>query len=298
MSLIEQAAKRLDELRRAGVEVPPSPHGAPPAPVPAPSQAGATGRGSGSPRAAPGVPADRRDIDLAGLAARGFVTPDSPRSRTADEFRIVKRPLIANASGATRVARGNLIMVTSALPGEGKTFTALNLAMSIAMELDRTVLLVDADVARPSLPRTLGLPEGRGLLDLLDDAKSDLSSVLVRTNVEKLTFLSSGRPHPRAAEMLASEAMATLLDEVASRYDDRIVIFDSPPLLVTTEARTLATRMGQVVYVINADQTLQGDVRKAIATLESCPVKLVLLNRARSAAQGTYGYGYGYGYGE
>ncbi len=294
MSLIEQAAKRLDELRRAGVEVP----GVASSPPAAVAQARAPSSGIDHPAAAvskAGAAASATGhIDLVRLDALGFVTPTNPRSRTADEFRIVKRPLIANASDP-HIARGNLVMVTSALPGEGKTFSALNLAMSIAMELDRTVLLVDADVARPRLPQTLGLPDSRGLLDVLADRSIDLSRVLVKTNVEKLTFLPSGRPHPRAAEMLASEGMAVLLDEIARRYEDRIVIFDSPPLLVTTESRVLASRVGQVVFVIHADHTLQGDVTKALATIESCPVKLVLLNRARTASQGTYGYGYGYG---
>jgi exopolysaccharide/PEP-CTERM locus tyrosine autokinase len=292
MSLIEQAAKRLDELRRAGVEVPVPPAKPPAVEVVAPR----------SGPVPPAVPPARtssvhRDIDLARLANAGFVTPDNPRSRTADEFRIVKRPLIANVAGkgAAHIHHANLIMVTSAMPGEGKTFCSLNLAMSIAMEVDRTVLLVDADVARPSLPQTLGLPEGPGLLDVLGDGSVDLSRAIIRTNVENLSFLPSGRSHPNAAELLASEAMARLLDDIARRYPDRIVIFDSPPLLVTTESRVLASRMGQVLFVVSADKTLQGDVKRAIATIEACPVKMVLLNQATTPSQGTYGYGYGYG---
>jgi len=293
MSLIEQAAKRLDELRRAGVEVPVAAT-PPPAVAAGPRLPPASQPGSPPAARASSV---RQDVDLARLAAAGFVTPDASRSRTADEFRIVKRPLIANAAGkgAAHIQHANLIMITSAMPGEGKTFCSLNLAMSIAMEVDRTVLLVDADVARPSLPQTLGLPAGPGLLDVLSEKAFDLSRVLIRTNVEKLSFLPSGRPHPKAAEMLASDAMAHLLDDIARRYPDRIVIFDSPPLLVTTEARVLASRMGQVVFVVNADQTLQSDVKRAIAAIEACPVKMVLLNRARTHSQGIYGYGYGYG---
>ena len=147
MGLIEQAAKRLQELRRTGIEVTEKvePGGRHAIPSRAASEAAPTGHS----RAA------RLTLDLAKLAAEGFVTPDMPRSRIADEFRVIKRPLIANATGkgAAQIRHGNLIMVTSAVPGEGKSFCALNLAMSIAMEQDRTVLLVDADVARPSLPR-------------------------------------------------------------------------------------------------------------------------------------------------
>ena len=133
--------------------------------------------------------------------------------------------------GTTALNHGNLIMVTSALVGEGKSFTSVNLAMSIAMELDNTVMLVDADVARPSVLRMLGLPPGPGLLDLLE-GKTDMPSVLLKTNIDKLTILPSGTPHPQATELLASDAMRVLLDDMASRYPDRIIVFDSPPLLL------------------------------------------------------------------
>lgn len=290
MGLIEQAAQRLEELRRAGVEVaenlerPVGLHAIGPRPA---SETGPAARPT------------HLKLDLASLASRGFVTPDMPRSRIADEFRVIKRPLIANASGkeSTAIKHGNLIMVTSAVPGEGKTFCAVNLAMSIAMEQDRTVLLVDADVARPALPRTLGVAESPGLLDVLSEASVDIGQVLHHTNVDKLTFLSSGRLHPRGAEMLASDAMTAVLEELANRYADRIIVFDSPPLLVTTEARVLASRMGQIVLVVNAENTVRSDVQRALATLDACPIKLMIFNKARTTAQGAYGYGYGYGYG-
>ena len=217
----------------------------------------------------------------------------------ADQYRVIKRPLIANAvgKGAARVNHGNLIMMTSAMPGEGKSFTAINLAMSIATELDNTVMLVDADVARPSVLRVLGLEAGPGLLDLVMDETKDLSSMLLRTNIEKLTILPSGTPHSRATELLASDAMIRLLDDMAKRYSDRIIVFDSPPLLLTTEARVLASHMGQIVVVVRAGQTLQADVRQALATIEACPVKLMLLNQVTSLFKERSGYGYGYGYG-
>src|SRR4029077_3697430 len=134
------------------------------------------------------------------LAAAGIVTPDAPRSQIADEFRVIKRPLIQNATGrnAASIKHGNLIMITSALPGEGKSFTALNLAMSIAMELDHTVLLIDADVARPALPGMLGLPARRGLLDVLVDESVELGDVMLKSDVEKLSIVLSGTQHPHA----------------------------------------------------------------------------------------------------
>ncbi|MFI5445942.1 XrtA-associated tyrosine autokinase [Polaromonas sp. UC242_47] len=289
-SLIEQAAQRMEQLRQAGADMPTAP--------PLASVVDAVKK--------PAIesqppPISRHvQIDLDALSAVGIVSPTSPRSQVADQFRVIKRPLISNAmgKGASVIVNGNLIMVTSALPGEGKSFTAINLAMSIATELDNTVLLVDADVARPSVMRKLGLPDGPGLLDLVLDESKDMSSMLLKTNIDKLSILPSGTPHARATELLASDAMIRLLDEMARRYTDRIVVFDSPPLLLTTEARVLATHMGQVVVVVQAERTLQSEVRHALATIEACPVKLMLLNQARAVSKGVYGYGgYNYGYG-
>lgn len=224
-SLIEQAAQRLEQLRQAGVTLPEDTVAASAKPVftPEPPQL----------RAEPELPAPqskRVDLDLQALAAQGFLTPNAPRTQIADQYRVIKRPLIKNAmgKGASTLNHANLIMVTSALAGEGKSFTSLNLAMSIAAEMDNTVMLVDADVARPSVLRMLGLPQGPGLLDVLEE-QVDMSDVLLRTNVDKLTLLPSGTPHARATELLASDAMSNMLDAMAKRYPDRIIIFDSPP---------------------------------------------------------------------
>ncbi len=311
MSLIEQAAKRLEQLRQAGVELPDdtplnSLARTTQAPIQSeeisvkaletpPSQKEAPA--SSSPL--PPTPVKRVDINLEAIAASGLLVPHATRSQLADEFRVIKRPLIANAmgKGGIQIANGNLIMITSALPGEGKSFTAINLAISIAMELDNTVMLVDADVARPSVLNMLGLPPAPGLLDVLDKNSVDISGVLMRTNIEKLSILPSGTQHPRATELLASDAMVRLLDDMANRYSDRIIVFDSPPLLLTTESRAIATHMGQIVVVVNAGQTLQSAVIQAVSTIEACPVKMMVLNQSRQPAGDGYGYGYGYGYG-
>jgi protein-tyrosine kinase len=298
MDLIEQAAKRLEQLRQAGVEL----QSPPAAPKPAATAQEAAASRTANRKVPDNSNAVSRsiEIDLEALAAAGFASPAAPRARIADEFRIIKRPLIANAfgKGAAPIDFGNLIMVTSALPGEGKTFTAINLAMSIATELDTTVMLVDADVARPSVLNTLGLPPSKGLLDVLVDESADLSDVLLKTNIENLTLLPSGTQHERATELLASEGMVTLLEDISTRYSDRIIIFDSPPLLLTTESRALATHMGQIVMVVRADSTLRADVEQALVAIESCPVKMLVLNQARNEGLGgKYGYGYGYGYG-
>lgn len=322
-SLIEQAAKRLEELRRAGVAAPdddsstlsrgvPAELVAAPPPTPeamvralegrAHAQAGALPVHGGPPaaRALPAgtppvepTPSRRLDMDFARLKSRGFVTPDAGSTQIAEEFRVIKRPIIRNAigQGGGRVKNGNLVMVTSALPGEGKTFTAVNLAMSIATEVDSTVLLVDGDVAHPSIPALLGAPHGPGLLDLLTRDDLDFADALVKTDIDKLALLPAGSRHRRATELLASEQMASLLREIASRYRDRIIIFDSPPLLATTEARVLAANMGQIVMVVAADATSQHAVHQALATVEACEIVMMVLNKASQTDVGTY-YGY------
>ncbi len=313
MSLIEKAAQRLDQLKQASAE--PGDESAHPFPPQPPADARSVDRAAAqvkenvkssevplaTPQAQSAAISRTVHIDLAMLAAKGMVTPEQPRSSIAEEFRVIKRPLLRNATdaGPARIENANLIMVTSALPGEGKTFSAINLAISMAMELDYTVLLVDADVSRPSVFRQLGLPPERGLMDVLAGEVTDLSEVLLRTNIEKLSILPAGMPHQRATELLASENMNRLLKQIASRYSDRIVVFDSPPLLVTTESRVLATHMGQVVVVVESERTTHSSVKQALATIESCPIKLMMLNKSRHSGPGSYyGYGYGYGYGE
>jgi exopolysaccharide/PEP-CTERM locus tyrosine autokinase len=248
--------------------------------------------------AAGGKPASRSknvNIDLQRLREGGMIAPDGDKTPLAEEFRVIKRPLLKNAfGGGASIRNGNLIMVTSAFPREGKSFCAINLAMSIAMERDRTVLLVDADVARPSIPQKFGIAPDVGLMDVLLDSHVSLSDAIVRTNVNKLALLPAGRPHRQATELLASEAMAKLLAELSERYSDRIVIFDSPPLLVTTEARTLAANMGQIVMVVESDNTTHEALREALSTIESCEVVGMVLNKGRRSNPGdSYGY-YGY----
>jgi protein-tyrosine kinase len=318
VSIIEQAAKRLEQLRQSGVEV-----DAPPAADAAQGAADkateavplrvmkelesqgprADSRGESAPTGAPGVRAGEVrggasravEIDLARLSASGYIAPTAPRSRLAEEFRVIKRPLINNILGksAAPVRNANRIMVTSAEPGEGKTFVSLNLAMSLAMELDTEVLLVDADAQRPALLERLGLAQSTGLLDLLADPDLPLESVVFRTNVERLSILPAGRPQQRSTELLASDAMSHLVEKLATSDSRRIVLFDTPPLLAASESRVLAAHMGQVVMVIAADETPQGTVAEALSTIENCPVVFTLLNRVSRSERGRYYGSYG-----
>ncbi|MEW6118614.1 MAG: XrtA-associated tyrosine autokinase [Pseudomonadota bacterium] len=241
-----------------------------------------------------------QSINLARLHRMGVVAPDAEKSQIAEEFRIIKRPLIANAfgQGTARVRNGNLIMVTSSLPGEGKSFCAINLAISMAMEMDRTVLLVDADVAKPRVPEYLGIHADKGLLDVLQDKNLKLSDVLIKTDIAKLTVLPAGRTYKRATELLASAAMTRLVEDIGNRYPDRIILFDSPPLLATSESSVLATHMGQIVMVVEAEKTSQEAVREALSHIQSCEVVGMLLNKTTPTPGADYYYGYYGSYGK
>ena len=305
MSIIEKAASRIDKQRlNAAPTVNPiqSPAetagGAAPAavlvdvPAAAPAQA--------LPGAGPGAaPARTRrvELDLARMRELGMVTAAGGRTNLLEEFRIIKRPLLKRAFSerGPKDNPANLIMITSSLPGEGKTYCAINLAMSIAMELDHTVLLVDADVARPSVLRTLGLPTQRGLMDILVDKELDLADVMLRTNVDTLAILPAGTATPRATELLASSTMTTLLHELANRYPDRIIIFDSPPLMLTSEARVLASHMGQIVVVVEAQTTTQHAVKESLQQLEGMSNVNLVYNKTRDipGIEETYDYHYG-----
>ena len=237
------------------------------------------------------------ELDLTHMRESGMVTAAGGRTALVEDFRIIKRPLLkkAFAERAPGDKPGNLIMITSSLPGEGKTYCAINLAMSIAMELDHTVLLVDADVARPSVLRVLGLPAQRGLMDMLLDETLDMSDVMLRTNVDTLSILSAGTSNARATELLASHSMSAFVAEIANRYPDRIVIFDSPPLLLTSEAHVLASHMGQIVLVVESETTTQHAVKEALRQLEGCSNVNLIYNKTRDfpGVEETYDYNYG-----
>lgn len=237
------------------------------------------------------------ELDLDMLAEAGLVVPGAV-GKSVDEYRNIKQPLLRNCFN-TAVDNGvnaNIISITSAQPNEGKTFTALNLAMSIAMELDRTVLLVDADLAKRGVSDGLGIPAGKGLTDVLLDDDIELSDVLLKTNVPKLTLLSGGTYNGNVTEIFSSARMTDLINELAERYPDRVIIIDSPPMLYTSEARVLVNLVGQVLLVVEAEKTLQSQVLEAVELIDKNKIVGFVLNKALQGASQT-GYGYGYGYG-
>jgi protein-tyrosine kinase len=237
-------------------------------------------------------------IDFDRLRAKGFALPGDETLLT-EELRLIKRPLLnaALSRAASAVDNPNLIMITSAHPNEGKTFFATNLAISMASEHDTHVLLVDADVANPTIPKVLDFEAEHGLIDVISGSAHDLADVLVRTNIPHLTVLPSGRPRPGASELLASTRMARLADDIAKRYADRIVILDSPPVLVRSEASVLARHVGQIVLIIEAERTSRTAVSEALALIGTDKLGGVVLNKMPlMSTQSGFGYPYGYGY--
>ena len=218
-------------------------------------------------------------IDRSHLRRQGIVTPDDERTPHGESFRRIKSQILDNVTRSKPGELANLVLVTSSLPEEGKTFCAINLAISMALERDRTVLLVDADVAQPSVPKALGLKVDRGLMDVLIDRRIDLAEVLCKTDIGKLMFLPAGTAHQHSTELLASDAMRLLLQEMAERYHDRIILFDSPPLLAASEASVLASQMGQIIIVVEAGRTPEAALKAALGRIEASNVTGLLLNK-------------------
>ena len=235
-------------------------------------------------------------IDWKRLSELGFVAPDDSNTQAIEEYRNIKRPIVSNAfgKGSKDISRANLILVTSSLPGEGKTFTAINLALSIANERDKKVLLIDADVARPSVAKVLGIKSSPGLIEYLEGGDISFTDILLNTNIPGLRVVPAGRLHKHSTELLASNKMALLAEELSNRYPDRLIIFDSPPLLAATQGEILAKLVGQVVLVIEAEKTMQSMVMESVAKLSSCDVVLAVLNKSKAGMDAGY-YGYGYG---
>lgn len=237
-------------------------------------------------------------IDRESLRALGLLPPEHHERVLADQYRQIKRPLIANATGrggVERLPKGQLIMVASAMPGEGKTFTSLNLALSIAMEKDVSVLLIDADALKPHIDRALGIQGEPGLLDLLRDESLHPESFIIPTDVPGLSVLPIGDATETTTELLASHRMEEIMGMLVASDSNRIAVIDSPPLLLTSESRVLADAVGQIVLVVRAESTLQQSVLDAISHLGEDKSIGLVLNQSTNVAPSGYYYGYGSG---
>jgi len=236
-------------------------------------------------------------LDRARLASFGIAIPSAARSRTVEEFRLIKRNLIAawsqNDLRANRRA-SRLVMVTSARPGEGKTFTALNLALAFASERNVKALLVDLDTQRSTMPSVLGIGGDKGIVDVLA-GNLELSEALIQTSIPNLMILPAGRGGPHVPELLSSHEMGVLLDEMTQRLAEYYFIIDTPPCMASSDAAALAPLVGQIVFVVEAHNTQQGEIEAALTTLGACPRISLLLNKSDSLATehfGSYGYDY------
>ena len=244
------------------------------------------------------APARRGKVDRESLREAGFILPDAPVTGLAEEFRIIKRQLLQVASGKTGLApdKRQTILVCSAAPDEGKTFCAVNLALSLASEKDVEVLLVDGDFAKPEILSILGLEGGPGLIDAIADAGCDPNSFIIQTDIDRLSVLPAGRQANNVPELLASERTRQVMGALTDGHERRIVIFDSPPALMASPASVLASKIGQVLMVVRADKTTEADLREAVALLSGCDSLSLMLNGAGFGATGRrFGSYYGYG---
>ena len=232
------------------------------------------------------------------LTERGFMFDATSKRQSQEEYRGIKRKLLSNAFGpvSKTLKNSNLIMITSSNPNEGKTFISINLALSIALEQDKTVLLIDADVLRPSINRELEFEMKEGLIEYLLSDVTSLSDIIYSTNIKNFKIIPAGKSHSLTNELLASDRMEALAKELAERYPDRIVIFDCPPILGVTETPVLANLMGQALVVVEESKTKLDDITRATSQLNEDLALGLVINKTLKTTKDTYGY-YGYGYG-
>jgi protein-tyrosine kinase len=238
-------------------------------------------------------------IDRNLLRDGSFIDPEGPVSGLSEEFRIVKRQLLLSARGGKghdAIEHGERILVCSAHPNEGKTYCSINLALSMASEKDNRVLLIDADFAKPSVLKTLGIEHGPGLMDALADSNCDAESYVIQTDINGLSILPAGAQTNQDTEYLAATRTAEIIDQLTRNDPNRIIIFDSPPALAASPASVLALHVGQCLMVVNADVTTDSALRDALSLLSGCDHVQLLLNRAKFSPTGRkFGNYYGYG---
>lgn len=233
-------------------------------------------------------------VNRADLIDQGFVMPDAAITALAEEFRIVKRTLLLNAIGPTALPNGRRILICSAQANEGKTFCAVNLALSMANERDIEVLLIDGDFAKPTVLSTLGIEGPVGLMDALADPDIDVETLVIKTDVGNLSVLPSGKYTNEATELIAADRTRAIIERLSTK-PNRIILFDSPPALAASPASVLAYHVGQVLLVVRADKTAEAELRDAVLLLGGCEEIQLLLNGARFAPNARrFGSYYGY----
>lgn len=298
-SLLERASEIYDF--RSALRSP-EPPAADPAPVAVEPQPGAQHVAAPQLREAVRAPNFHKlkaNVDRERLRAANYIVPEGPVTGLSEEFRIVKRQLLLAARGGKGfdpIENGERILICSANPNEGKTFCALNLALSMATEKDNRVLLVDADFAKPSIMSRLGIEGERGLMDALADPTIDAEDLVIETDIAGLSVLPAGRQTNQDTEYLAAAHSAAVLDRLTAHDPTRIIIFDSPPALAASPASVLALHVGQAVMVVHADVTTDTALRDALSLLSGCDNIQLLLNKTKFSPTGRkFGSYYGYG---
>jgi receptor protein-tyrosine kinase len=234
--------------------------------------------------------APRPVIDMGGLSRAGMFDWTHGRSRISEEFRLAQRQLLRTAfSPSAEAGLSNLLMVTSARPGEGKSFTALNLAGSVALQGDHHVLLIDSDAKRDSICQALSLADAPGLLDLAAEPGMDPNEVILRTEIENLSILPVGQERGRSSELFASREMTQLIQRLGRRYSDRLLILDAAPCLSTSDPAALAPLVGQILFVVEAERTQRDEVEAALDLIQACPLIMLLLNKVQMSTRYTFG---------
>ena len=309
-SLLERASEKYDfgAALRVGAGTPaPAPitNPMPVAPVAVSHPVAATPVAPTSFRTAAAPPAPAQQgrrfaaIDRQRLTAANMIDPDGPVTGLSEEFRIVKRQLLLAARGGKGldpIDRGERILICSAHPNEGKTFCAINLALSMASEKDNRVLLVDADFAKPSVLARLGIASSPGLMDALANPSVDVEDYVIATDIPNLSILPAGAQTNQDTEYLAASRAGAVLDQLTAHDPARIIIFDSPPALAASPASVLALQVGQTVVVVHADVTTDSALRDALSLLSGCEHIQLMLNRTKFSPTGRkFGSYYGYG---
>lgn len=232
-----------------------------------------------------------RMLDMATLERGGLVIGRKSRTRISEEFRIAMGHILRTLQSSSNAGSGsaNLVMVTSARPGEGKSFTALNLAGSLAQQNQREVLLVDVDAKQRPMTYELGLTDASGLLDLVANPALKVEDVIVRTAIPNLSFLPIGSRLPDNSEMLASRPVGTIIERLGRRFANRLIILDAPPCLSTSDPSSLAPNVGQTLMVVEAERTQRNELEAALDLIKTCPVITLLLNKIQLTTSYTFG---------
>ena len=212
-----------------------------------------------------------------------LVVLSAPASPDAENFKLLRGQILYPRDRE----RPKTILVASTYPGEGKTFVAANLAASIALSIDESVLLIDCDLRRPQMHNLFNYPNTEGLHEYLIGKKS-LQELIIRTDLEKLSLLLAGSVPSNPSELLSSTAMRTFIEEVRERYQDRLVVIDSPPSQNFVEAKVLAERVDATILVVMAHRAPSKEIQKTINNLGKDKILGVVFNGYNQARKGLY----------